>query len=39
MEMVGQCHKLGQLVWAKIVGYPWWPAQVQPLLTQIVQHD
>lgn len=21
--------KMGQLVWAKVVGYPWWPAMVR----------
>jgi len=22
-------YKVGQVVWAKIIGYPWWPAEVR----------
>lgn len=25
--------RLGEIVWAKIIGYPWWPARVTQLPT------
>lgn len=39
MEVRGETRKLGEVVWAKIVGYPWWPAQVLTFVTQVVLND
>lgn len=25
----GDCFRIGDVVWAKLVGWPWWPAQLQ----------
>jgi hypothetical protein len=26
-----------QVVWAKVFGFPWWPAYVQSLLSQVLE--
>lgn len=35
--MLSEFH-IGDVVWAKIVGYPWWPGVVNLFLLQISEH-
>ena len=39
MSSVEMYVKPGEVVWAKIVGYPWWPALVKWVMTKVVEND
>lgn len=36
LETSAYCSfKVGQIVWAKVIGYPWWPAKVSHPLSNL----
>ena len=39
METEERSFSRGEVVWAKLTGYPWWPAAVRPGLIQIAEVD
>ena len=37
MENMLETFRRGEVVWAKLTGYPWWPGAVKYTFTQVVE--